>query len=123
MTALAAVLSFIVGAFVTAFAILRWWSWQTTKPEVARAMLKSLYRKAHPNWLQISKDDPARVCPCCGWSEKEGLAAGAEKCPGCTCGADTLNLKSRLRKMGGANGPSPHDVGCPARDAKVDSGT
>jgi hypothetical protein len=75
------VASMLFGVVLGAVALIRWWIWRTTKPEVARAMLKAIYRKAHPNWLQISKDDTTRVCPCCGWSEKEGLAAGVEKCP------------------------------------------
>lgn len=75
------IISILVGAVSGAIALARWWSWRTRQPEFARAILKAIYRKAHPNWLQISKDDTTRVCPCCGWSEKEGLAAGAEKCP------------------------------------------
>jgi len=73
---------FLVGVIVGAAAYVRWWRWYVSKPETAQAMLKRVYRYAHPNWLQISKEDTTRVCPCCGWSEKESLAAGAATCPG-----------------------------------------
>ena len=72
---MAAVVSFIIGAVFGALALARWWVGRTSRPEVAQAMLKSLYRKAHPSWLQVSKEDATRVCPCCGWSDTEGLAS------------------------------------------------
>ena len=76
------VASFVLGALAGILALTRWYVWRLSNPEVVRDILKSFYRRAHPNWLQVSQDDTTRVCPCCGWSEKEGLAAGAEKCPG-----------------------------------------
>ena len=72
----------VVGSLLGILALTRWYVWRLSNPEVVRDILKSFYRSAHPNWLQVSQDDTTRVCPCCGWSEKEGLAAGAERCPG-----------------------------------------
>ncbi len=39
-------------------------------PAVARRMLEGLYQTAHPHFLQVSRDDATRVCPCCGWTER-----------------------------------------------------
>jgi hypothetical protein len=82
MLVLGGVALFLVGAIAGAVALARWWVWRISNPDVAQAILKSVYRRAHPNWLQMSRDDTTRVCPCCGWSEKESLAEGAAKCPG-----------------------------------------
>jgi hypothetical protein len=65
---------FFVGVLVGAIGIARFWTWRMHQPEVAREALKSIYRQSHPHWLQRSADDKTPVCPCCGWSETEGLA-------------------------------------------------
>jgi hypothetical protein len=80
MIVVAALLAFVVGALAGSVALAHWWVWRTNHPEVAQAMLKSLYRKAHPSWLQISEHDTTRVCPCCGWSDTETLAPGIARC-------------------------------------------
>jgi len=63
-------LAFIAGMLAGAFVLARWWAWRISKPEIARVMLESIYVRAHPHWLQVSKDDTRRVCPCCGWTEE-----------------------------------------------------
>jgi hypothetical protein len=74
---LALITGFSLGVIAGAVAAVRIYVWRTSDPEVARQMLKTLYRQAHPHWLQKSETDTARVCPCCGWSETEGLASKA----------------------------------------------
>lgn len=65
---LSGIASFALGALSGAVAIARWWSGRMRDPAYAREALRGLYRSAHPHWLQVSETDPARVCPCCGWS-------------------------------------------------------
>lgn len=79
MTLTALIVGVLVGFLTGIITLARWWIWRTNKPEVAREMLKSLYRKAHPHWLQMSEHDARHVCPCCGWSETEGLVSSADK--------------------------------------------
>lgn len=75
---LLAVISLLIGAAVGVIGFVRWWVWNLRKPENVRRMLKGMYRQSHPHWLQKSKGDDHRVCPCCGWSETEGLNVPAK---------------------------------------------
>ncbi len=72
-------IAFTVGMIVGAAGIARWYFWRLDQPGVAREAIKAMYRRSHPHWLQVSKNDPTRVCPCCGWNETEGLAS-KDKC-------------------------------------------
>lgn len=71
-------LSFILGVLAGAVGLARFWIWRARSPEVAREILKGMYRRTHPNWLK-DVESGARVCPCCGWSDAEGLIS-EEKC-------------------------------------------
>ena len=73
-------LVFIAGVVAGAFALARWYVWRLNDIDVARSILKSVYRKAHPHWLQRSQDDTRQVCPVCGWSEAETLASPTAPC-------------------------------------------
>ena len=74
MTLILILTSLIIGAIIGSIVVTRWYVSRLDNPEVARAILKNVYRKSHPHWLQRSKEDGAKVCPCCGWSETESLA-------------------------------------------------
>jgi hypothetical protein len=76
----------LAGVLVGACGLAQLWTWHTSKPEVAREMLKAVYRKAHPHWLQRSEQDSTLVCPCCGWSETEGAGKPIESPPNETPG-------------------------------------
>ncbi len=69
MTLFVSVALLLLGTVLGAFGTGVWWVRHTSKPEVAKEMLRSLYLKAHPHWLQVSASDAAPVCPVCGWSE------------------------------------------------------
>lgn len=73
MTFFIALVCFVTGILAGVVGLVRWYVWRTRQPEVAREMLKNLYRQSHSHWLQRSRDDAWPVCPCCGWSETEAL--------------------------------------------------
>jgi hypothetical protein len=65
---------FVVGMAMGALVLARWYAYRLRKPDVARDVLKTVYRSAHPHWLQRSQGDGTPICPVCGWSETEALA-------------------------------------------------
>lgn len=66
-----------VGAVLGAIGIAAWWARQLSKPETVQKTLRDVYARAHPHWLQVGEEDPTRICPTCGWSEKRGAMARA----------------------------------------------
>jgi len=72
-TVIGAVVSLLLGALIGAVIMIRVVVRYYSNPEHAKTLLKTMYRKAHPHWLQRSETDTTRVCPCCGWNETEGL--------------------------------------------------
>ena len=66
----AVVVGFVLGLAAALAAYIRFYR----NPEKARELMKAMYRKAHPHWLQRSQSDETPVCPCCGWSETESIA-------------------------------------------------
>lgn len=64
----------LLGLLLGAVLMVRWYTARARNPEVARAMLQTLYQRAHGHWLARSRHDPTPVCPCCGWSEAEARA-------------------------------------------------
>lgn len=69
----AIILSFFGGNVVGALALSILWTRYVSKPAHAREFMQRMYAQAaHPHWLQQSKDDPRKICPCCGWSEADG---------------------------------------------------
>jgi hypothetical protein len=71
---LIAAIALVLGAIGGVTVVGRWYVGRLRDPEVARAMLKGIYRQSHGHWLQRSETDTTPVCPCCGWSETEALA-------------------------------------------------
>lgn len=69
MTIVAFVFTILVSAIFGATTMVVAWLRHFRKPDNARALMKHLYRRAHPHWLQRSPEDSTRTCPCCGWSE------------------------------------------------------
>jgi hypothetical protein len=69
----AILLGFLLGAVAGMIALARWWVRQMKNPEMALKMLKSMHQASHPHWLQRSKTDKTRICPCCGWSEPKTM--------------------------------------------------
>jgi hypothetical protein len=80
MTVFLITVSFVLGGAIGVFGLSRWWVRKFDDPEIARAMLKSIYRRAHPHWL-VNEQTGQKVCPCCGWNETEGLASES-RCEG-----------------------------------------
>lgn len=69
----------LVGAGLGAIGLVRWWGKAIKNPEVARQMIKTLYKSSHPHWLQVSQTDERKVCPVCGWTEAEGKTSEVDK--------------------------------------------
>lgn len=69
-----AILCFATGVIAGVVGLARWYVWRLQSPDVARAMLKNVYRHSHGHWLQVSRQNTTPVCPCCGWSETAALA-------------------------------------------------
>ncbi len=67
-----------VGVVVGGILSVWFWAKVLSRPEHARKMLKAMYRNAHPHWLQRGGPGGPRVCPCCGWSETEGIGVPVE---------------------------------------------
>lgn len=63
----------VLGGFLSLWGALRFLG----NPEYARKILKSMYRRAHPHWLRRGGPGGPHVCPCCGWSETEGIGVPA----------------------------------------------
>lgn len=66
-----AIATFFLGLIIGVVGLVRWLVYKMNDPEFARRCLQFIYETSHPHWLQVSKDDKKKVCPCCGWTEKE----------------------------------------------------
>ena len=75
----------LIGAGLGVIGLARYWVRSVRNPEIARAILNSAYKNAHPHWLQVSPTDTRAVCPCCGWTEADGktseVPAGTPEVP------------------------------------------
>lgn len=71
-------LSAFGGALMGAIGLFVWLLHMICKPAFAQEVIKRMHSAAkHEHWLQHSPEDPARVCPSCGWEEQPRLPIDA----------------------------------------------